>query len=438
MSKLSFLFFVFFLLSLLSAQSNKPYLGLDLEETSEQGRFLILFVLPESPAEKAGLKKGDLVLALNGKKCKDLQDFSETLQTLTPGSVIELHLLREGKLTSNTLVLGETPSKKSEKKEPKKTKEPATKKSVKKAKGIYTPIQITSKDSTLEEILNQIFEESGGHIQYLSLSETVLKRRIGLSIQNLGALYAAQYACVVSEVPFRVQMIGQDKALFMIYPFWSESPKTPETESVPSTHSKLPELATPQNTPYLGLDLAEKLSEDESKKLSHSGALILNVIRFSPAETAGLKAGDLITAIGDTPIASFQDVLSKIAKAQVKDTLLFQVLREQQSVSIPVTLGPDPRRSGLLHEETKGNYDSATLREILEDLYSRTKGDFQYVATNETLSRYRFSMRVQGIHLQLFLSYLLSLIEWEYQLIQISPKAHLMLILKPRYERKNK
>ncbi|MEK7486955.1 MAG: PDZ domain-containing protein [Planctomycetota bacterium] len=425
--------FIFLMLGVLQAQSKRPFLGVDLEETSDSNRFSISLVLPNSPAEKAGLKQGDIVIAVNGKKCKNLKDFSETIYVLAPGISIELALIREGKMISTILVLGEIPA---ELESPqKKKKENKVRKESKKGKGIYTPIQLTAKDTTLEEILDQIFEESAGHIQYISLSESVLKRRIGLSIQNLGAIYAAQYACLVSDVPFRAQMLGKDIALFIIYPFWNESSTTDKSETQPS---KQKEFSMSSHAPYLGVDLAESLSEEEAKKLGKSGVLILQVIRFSPAESAGLKKGDLITAIGETAVSSPKDVAEKVAQSAVKDTLLFQVLREQQTLSISVILGPNPQSHGVLHQEIKANYDSVTLRDILEDLHTRTKGDFQYVATNEILSRYRFSMRVQGLHLQLFLSYLLSLIEWEYQLIQTSPQSHLMLILRPHNEQKKK
>jgi len=50
------------------------------------------------PAEKAGLRKGDILTAVNGKKVKDLGDLSSALGALNPGDNVELEILRQGSL----------------------------------------------------------------------------------------------------------------------------------------------------------------------------------------------------------------------------------------------------------------------------------------------------------------------------------------------------
>ncbi|MFN7987121.1 MAG: M20/M25/M40 family metallo-hydrolase [Thermoanaerobaculia bacterium] len=54
-------------------------------------------VVPGSPAEKAGVKPGDVVLALDGKAVASLRDFSEKLKGMSPGQVVKATLRREGK-----------------------------------------------------------------------------------------------------------------------------------------------------------------------------------------------------------------------------------------------------------------------------------------------------------------------------------------------------
>ena len=54
-------------------------------------------VVPGSPAEKAGVKPGDVVLALDGKPVASLRDFSEKLKGMSPGQVVKATLRREGK-----------------------------------------------------------------------------------------------------------------------------------------------------------------------------------------------------------------------------------------------------------------------------------------------------------------------------------------------------
>jgi hypothetical protein len=54
-------------------------------------------VVPGSPAEKAGVKAGDVVLKLDGKAVASLRDFSDKLKGMTPGQVVATTLRRDGK-----------------------------------------------------------------------------------------------------------------------------------------------------------------------------------------------------------------------------------------------------------------------------------------------------------------------------------------------------
>ena len=57
----------------------------------------MLGVSPGGPAAKAELKRGDLILALNGQKMDDLADFYRTLWNLGPAGIeATLTLAREG------------------------------------------------------------------------------------------------------------------------------------------------------------------------------------------------------------------------------------------------------------------------------------------------------------------------------------------------------
>ena len=58
---------------------------------------LISAVEPGSPAEKAGLKSGDVVLAVNGKEIERLSELSGTIAATKPGSNARLQVWREGK-----------------------------------------------------------------------------------------------------------------------------------------------------------------------------------------------------------------------------------------------------------------------------------------------------------------------------------------------------
>ena len=54
-------------------------------------------VKPGSPAEKAGLKAGDILVRFGDKPIKNLYDFTDALRRSKIGDVVEVQVLRDGK-----------------------------------------------------------------------------------------------------------------------------------------------------------------------------------------------------------------------------------------------------------------------------------------------------------------------------------------------------
>ena len=52
-------------------------------------------VAPGSPAEKAGIAAGDILLRLDGRTVADLRTYSNILRELEPGQKVSATLLRE-------------------------------------------------------------------------------------------------------------------------------------------------------------------------------------------------------------------------------------------------------------------------------------------------------------------------------------------------------
>jgi serine protease Do len=67
-------------------------------------------VQPGTPAAKAGLKAGDVIIELNGKKVTDSRHFRLMVAQTPPRSKVNLKLLRDGKEKTLTATLGTLPS----------------------------------------------------------------------------------------------------------------------------------------------------------------------------------------------------------------------------------------------------------------------------------------------------------------------------------------
>ena len=71
----------------------RPWLGLSADEL--QGRLLVVRVSPESPAERAGVQKGDIILAVGGEEVHSQADFYRKIWGGGPaGSDISLRVLQ--------------------------------------------------------------------------------------------------------------------------------------------------------------------------------------------------------------------------------------------------------------------------------------------------------------------------------------------------------
>jgi serine protease Do len=55
-------------------------------------------VIDGSPAAKAGIKAGDLVLRLDGAEVRDPYDLHERLSRTLPGTTVELTVVRQGEV----------------------------------------------------------------------------------------------------------------------------------------------------------------------------------------------------------------------------------------------------------------------------------------------------------------------------------------------------
>jgi S1-C subfamily serine protease len=54
-------------------------------------------IVPDSPADKAGLRQGDLVTEFSGTKINNMMDYTAALATARPGQTVAVKVLRNGK-----------------------------------------------------------------------------------------------------------------------------------------------------------------------------------------------------------------------------------------------------------------------------------------------------------------------------------------------------
>jgi len=98
--------------------------------------------------------------------------------------------------------------------------------------------------------------------------------------------------------------------------------------------------------PYLGLQLvpltarvARENNRDPDALLQlpeRDGALVQKVLPESPAESAGLKRGDLVVSIADQPVLNPSALLQAVEQAQVGQPLALKVVRGQKEMQLSI------------------------------------------------------------------------------------------------------
>jgi len=78
--------------------------ALDLE--TQEGA-LVSEVTPGSPADEAGLERGDVIVRLGGRPVQRMRELPRAVAAMPPGTKVELEVIRDGKHETKTVKIGE-------------------------------------------------------------------------------------------------------------------------------------------------------------------------------------------------------------------------------------------------------------------------------------------------------------------------------------------
>lgn len=108
------------------------------------------------------------------------------------------------------------------------------------------------------------------------------------------------------------------------------------SDSGSPTKAPLPQADALQQAgrPWLGITIVQ----------GPDGLTVSSVIADSPADTAGLQRGDVVTAVGGTAVSNMQELRDQVKDKADGDTVALTVKRNGQTLNVNVTLEehPDP------------------------------------------------------------------------------------------------
>ncbi len=125
---------------------------------------------------------------------------------------------------------------------------------------------------------------------------------------------------------------------------------------------------------WLGIviqDLSDELASSFGVK-EREGVLVTDVMKGGPAETAGLKPGDVITELGGVKITEVPDLQKRVAAVAPGQPMSLTVVRDRKAMPLSVKLGEMPAEETVvasdLGDESWGLSVEAVSPELAERL----------------------------------------------------------------------
>ena len=107
--------------------------------------------------------------------------------------------------------------------------------------------------------------------------------------------------------------------------------------------------------PFLGIqmvtltpELKENINSNPNSSLTvdqDRGVLIARVMRNSPANNAGLRAGDVIQKINNQPVTNAEDVQNAVENTEVGNDLKLELRRDRKTIQVTVRPGAFPSQN---------------------------------------------------------------------------------------------
>jgi predicted metalloprotease with PDZ domain len=91
-------------------QGQRGYLGVFVGPAQGEKGAMVGDVTPDSPAAKAGLKRGDRIVKMDDKDVRDPDSFLQAIGSKKPGDQVKIGVMRDDKEQTLTATIGERPN----------------------------------------------------------------------------------------------------------------------------------------------------------------------------------------------------------------------------------------------------------------------------------------------------------------------------------------
>nr|MBF0220776.1 PDZ domain-containing protein [Desulfobulbaceae bacterium] len=323
-----------------------------------QSGLLIEDIAPRSPADKAGLSKGDVLLSFDRQKIIGLDPFINQLITKAPGDKVKVIYFRNGRQKSSHLSL---------------VAPPGLVPAAAVAQGVTPPSQpwFGADVQNIDMVIQQQFklkDRKGviiSHVRQQSpaaaaglVTGDVITRFNGSKVKDTSSLQKLIGKTSAGQtVALQITRETQTGDISMVLGDINSAPKV--------SPAKLPPAEMAIEGTWIGMDVSPldpKDAADFGFPAGTSGILV-NDVESPPASTVGFTTGDLITAINGTPTPTMKQFVasSKLQTGAVVDVMrgsthIFITVPppgvSQQGTPIVDTTGPQSQQVAFTQQTT--------------------------------------------------------------------------------------
>lgn len=269
---------------------DRAYLGVRISEETElpEGGARIDRIVPESPADTAGLRAGDVVVGFAGEPIRGPMRLTERIHARQPGDRVPVEVVRDGERLTLEVELGEQES--------------------------HWAVRLPRDEERLAELERRAREMAERHENMERNREELAERYRELAErqaerwQERSEDWAERY----HEMAERLRDRERQRALRWSY------------------------------RPVLGVQLAETTPELRRHLggRDDAGALVNRVLGGTPAQAAGIRVGDLILSVDGEAVASASDLIDELA-GKHGETVMIELVRDGRPLTLEVEI-PEP------------------------------------------------------------------------------------------------
>ncbi len=300
---------------------------------------VITNVMPDSPADEAGLRRGDVIVSVDETAIESAEQLVDVIGSYAPGDVVTIVVEWRGEERSYDVELGERPM----------TFE------------METPPEVMPGHPGVQAALNMLGVEMRLTDDGLVVESIDPDSPLADAGFQEGDIVTAINGTPVDEVVggrMLMELLRADTLVFTVQRDGEEVEVTVENpmalfgdvlppemapgapgEMMPWQNGPMPPMARPTQLGVSYRTLNAEIAAEEDLPVEQ-GAEVTEVFEDTPAAEAGLQVGDIITAVDGDAVDEEHTLRDRLYAYEEGDTVTLSVIRDGEEIEIEVELGP--------------------------------------------------------------------------------------------------